>query len=197
MPATTTVDGMPVDAFLDDLKSQLRQVHWHVRGRIQGCGAADLREVDLRDGTVTLVLDRLQQVDAGTSVKLVAVPLAHVALSPTIAVDASRKETQKLTLKLAVAGDVPLVDFDHAPVATVPVAQAVNAAIDGFMRSGREGPCMRLASLKLELVVDVAKQADGGFKVVVPAIAFNAGIAQRSVNTLTLDWARIESHAVH
>lgn len=196
MPATSIVEGMPVDAFIDDLKAQLRQVHWHVRGNVQGCGANDPREVDLRDGDITLVMNRLQQVEAGATVKLVAVPLAGVAISPSIGADASRKDTQTLTLKLAVAGDVPVVDFDGVPVASAPVAQSINAAIDGFMRSGADRPCLRLASLKLALVVDVQRQASGAFKVVVPAFAFDAGTSRRSVNTLTLDWAHIESRAI-
>ena len=55
---------------------------------------------------------------------------------------------------------------------------------------------MRLASLKLELVVDVERQASGGFKVVVPAVGVDAASTRRSVNTLTLDWAHIESRAL-
>jgi hypothetical protein len=196
MPATTIVDGMPVDAFIDDLKAQLRQVHWHVRGNVHGCGEGMPREVDLRDGSVTLVMDRLEQVETGAAIKLVAVPLAGFALSPSIGADQSRKNSQQLTLKLAIAGNVPVVDFDHATPASAPVAQAINAAIDGFMRSGGDAPCVRLASLKLELVVDVERQASGGFKVVVPAIGFDASATRRSVNTLMLDWAHIESRAI-
>lgn len=196
MPATTVVDGMPVDTFIDDLKSQLRQVHWHVRGNVHGCGSNELREVDLRDAAIVLSMDRIEQVQSGASVKLVAVPLGGVALSPAFAYDASRRNAQQLTLKLAVAGDAPVVDFDRATVAVAPVAKAINAAIDGFMRSGSDGPCVRLASLRLELVVDVERQASGGFRVVVPAVGIDAAATRRSVNTLTLDWAHIESRAL-
>jgi len=195
MPATTIVDGMPVDAFIDDLKSQLREVHWHVRGNVHGCDAAP-REVDLRDGSITLVMERIEQAEAGASVKLLAVPLAGAALTPSLSADAKRSNTQQLTVKLAIAGDVPTVDFDHADAASAPVAQAVNAAIDGFMRADTGAPCVRLASLKLELVVDVQRVAGGGFKVVVPAIAINAEATHRNVNTLTLEWAHIESRAL-
>ncbi|MEO6928594.1 MAG: hypothetical protein ABI190_05455 [Casimicrobiaceae bacterium] len=196
MPATSIVDGMPVDAFIDDLKAQLREVHWHVRGSLHGC-SGDLREVDLRDAGITLVLDRLEQVEAGASAKLVAVPLAGIALAPSASADVTRRNSQQLTLKLAVDGDVPVIDFDHAPAASAPVAQAINAAIDGFMRASSDAPCVRLAALKLELVVDVQRTAAGAFKVVVPAIAIDAGTSRRSVNTLTLDWTHIVSRALH
>ena len=196
MPAATSVDGMPVDAFIDDLKSQLRQVHWHVRGTVHGGGSNELREVDLHDAAIVLSMDRIEQAQAGASVKLVAVPLGAVALSPSLGYEASRRNAQQLTLKLAVAGDAPVVDFDRATVAVAPVAQAINGAIDGFMRSGSDGPCVRLASLKLELVVDVERQASGGFKVVVPAVGVDAASTRRSVNTRTHDWAHIESRAL-
>jgi len=117
-------------------------------------------------------------------------------VSPSLGADSSRRNSQQMTLKLAVAGDVPVVDFDHAPVATAPVAQAINAAIDGFMRSGNAAPCMRLASLKLVLVVDAERQASGGFKVVVPAIGLDAAASRRDVNTLTLEWSKIDSRAL-
>ena len=77
-----------------------------------------------------------------------------------------------------------------------PVARAINAAIDGFMRAGGDKPCIRLAALKLELVVDVARDASGGFHVVVPALALDAGAGERRVNTLVLEWAHIESRAL-
>lgn len=196
MPAPTLVGGMPVDAFIDDLKAQLREVHWHVRGSVHGCGTAELREVDLRNGDVVLQLERIEQAQANGSIKLLAVPLGGAGLSPSLVADASRRHSQQMTLKLAVAGDVPVVDFDRAPVATAPVAQAINAAIDGFMRSGTAAPCLRLASLKLVLVVDAERQAGGGFKVVVPAIGFDAEASRRDVNSLTLEWSKIESRAL-
>ena len=196
MPASTPVDGMPVAAFIDDLKAQLREVHWHVRGRLRGCGTDELREVDLRNGDVTLQLERIEQAQAGASVRLVAVPLAGIGVSPSLAADTSRRHSQQMTLKLAVAGDVPAVDFERAPVAVAPVAQAVNAAIDGFMRSGNTAPCVQLTALKLVLVVDAERQASGGFKVVVPAIGLDAAASRRDVNTLTLDWAKIDSRAL-
>jgi hypothetical protein len=186
-------DGMPLDAFLDDLKTQLREVHWHVRGDVLGCDGSGPREVDLRDATITLELARIEQRDVDASVKLVALPLGALAVSPGLSAEASGKRSQTLSVKLAAAGDAPVVDLAHAPSARSPVARAVNAAIDGFMRAGRDPPCVRLTALHLVLVVDVTRDASGAFKVVVPALAFDAGASERNANTLTLDWARIES----
>lgn len=196
IPAQAPLDGMPLDAFLDDLKSQLREVHWHVRGAGLACDGAGPREVDLRDGTIAVEMERIAQVDAGASIRLVAVPLAGLAVTPSVAAEASQKRTQSLSLKLAVEGPAGAVDFDHAPPATSPVARTINAAIDGFMRAGADGPCIRLATLKLVLVVDVARDASGTFRVVVPALGVDAGASERRVNTLTLDWAKIESRAL-
>ena len=191
------VEGMPLGAFLDDLKMQMREVHWHVRGNVHGCGSEDTREVDLRDGQVQLSLERVAQTDVGGSVKLVAVPLGALAVAPSLGADATRKSAQTLTVKLAVTGTTAAVDIDHAPPAHGPVAQALNAAIDGFIRSDNAAPCLQMTALKLELVVDVARSAEGGFKVVVPAVGFQAGRSDRAVNTLTLDWERIASNRLH
>jgi hypothetical protein len=191
------VEGMPLDAFLDDLKLQLREVHWHVRGNVHGCGNDEMREVDLRDGQVVLSLERVAQTDVGGSVKLVAVPLGPLALAPSATVDSTRKSGQTLMVKLAVSGPAATVDIDHALPAQGPVAQALNAAIDGFIRSDNAAPCLQMTALKLELVVDVARSAQGGFKVVGPAIGFDAGHSTRDVNTLTLNWERIVSNRLH
>ena len=151
----------------------------------------------------TCAMPRLRWCSIGSSrwtparrIKLVAVPLAGVALTPSLSADYTRRNAQQLTLKLAVAGDVPLVDFEHAATATAPVAQAVNAAVDGFMRASADAPCVRMSALKLELVLDVQRSAGGGFKVVVPAVSVDAALTHHSVNTLTLDWAHIESRAL-
>ncbi len=196
LPAQAPLDGMPIDAFVDDLKAQLRDVHWHVRGSTLGCEGSGVREVDLRDGVITVSMQRIEQVQAGASVKVVAVPLGGGIASPSLGADGSRKRTQELTLKLAVAGDAGVVDFDRAADTAAPVARAINAAIDGFMRAGGDKPCIRLTALKLELVVDVARDASGGFRVVVPALALDVGAGERRVNTLVLDWAHIESRAL-
>jgi hypothetical protein len=198
MPAPgIEVEGMPLDAFLDDLKLQMREVHWHVRGNVHGCGNEEMREVDLRDGQVLLSLERVAQTNIGGSVKLVAVPLGALALAPSASADSTRKSGQTLTVKLAVTGPAAVVDIDHAPPAHGPVAQALNAAIDGFIRSDNAAPCLQMTALKLELVVDVARSAQGGFKVVVPAIGFEGEHSARDVNTLTLNWERIVSNRVH
>jgi hypothetical protein len=196
MPAQAPLDGMPLGAFLDDLKAQLREVHWHVRGTSLGCDGTGPREVDLRDGVIVVEMERVAQVDAGASVRLVAVPLAGLALTPSLAAGQTQKRTQSLSLKLAVEGPAGVVDFDHAPPARSPVARTINAAIDGFMRAGADKPCIRLATLKLALVVDVARDASGTFRVVVPAFGVDAGASERRVNTLTLDWSKIESRAL-
>ena len=64
------------------------------------------------------------------------------------------------------------------------------------MRAGDDKPCIRLTALKLELVVDVARDASGGFRVVVPALALDVDAGERRVNTLVLDWPHIESRAL-
>ena len=114
LPAQAPLDGMPIDAFVDDLKAQLRDVHWHVRSSTLGCEGSGVREVDLRDGVITVSMQRIEQVQAGASMKVVAVPLGGGIASPSLGADGSRKRTQELTLKLAVAGDASVVDFDHA-----------------------------------------------------------------------------------
>jgi hypothetical protein len=196
MPAQAPLDGMPLDAFLDDLKAQLREVHWHVRGAGLGCDGTGPREVDLRDGTIAVDMQRIAQVDTGASVKLVAIPLGGIAVVPSLAADATRKEKQSLSFKLAVEGPAEVVDFERAPPARSPVARTINAAIDGFMRAGADKPCIRLATLELALVVDVARDASGSLRVVVPAVGLEAGASDRRVNTLTLAWTKIESRAL-
>ncbi len=188
--------GMPLDAFLDDLRGQLREVHWHLRGHGLGCEGTGPREVDLRDGTVTLAMSRVAQVEAGASLKLVAVPIGPAAITPAASAEAARKHSEAVTLALAVAGDAPVVDIDAAPPSQAPIARTANAVIDGFVRSAAGQPCMRLSTLRIELVVDVSRAADGSFKVVVPPFSLDAGASERSVNTLTLDWKKIESRAL-
>ncbi|MBS0320971.1 MAG: hypothetical protein JSR18_10560 [Proteobacteria bacterium] len=190
----TAVDGMPLGAFLDDVRAQLREVHWHVRGPRQACGSDIVRELDLRDATVTLALDRLAQAEAGGSIKLVAVPLGPLGLNPTASVSALDKHAQSLTLKLVATGGTDVVDLDQAPVATSPLAATINAAIDGFMRGDSAAPCLALSALKLEIVVDVTRTADAGFKVVVPAVGAEGTRTLRSVNALTIAWDRVASN---
>lgn len=196
LPVGDTV-GMPLDAFIDDLKLQLREVHWHVRGNVHGCGHAELRELDLRDGQLVLAFERVAQVNVNGSVKLVAIPLGAVVLGASAGGEWTQKASQELTVKLAVTGAAPVVDIDHAPQAKGPVAQALNAAIDGFIRSDNAQPCLQVAALKLAIVVDVARSADGGFRIVVPAVGIEATRSLRQVNTLTLDWDRVVSNRVH
>jgi hypothetical protein len=74
------------------------------------------------------------------------------------------------------------------------VAQALNAAIDGFVRSAARAPCVRMAGLKLTLVLDVEAKAEGGFRITVPALRVNADASRRAVNTLTLEWAHVASN---
>ena len=64
------------------------------------------------------------------------------------------------------------------------------------MRSSAEPPCVRLTSLKLTLVIDVARGAGGGFKLVVPPTDVALDLARRDVNTLTLTWEKVVSNAL-
>ena len=64
------------------------------------------------------------------------------------------------------------------------------------MRSSAQEPCIRLASLKLTLVLDVRQDAGGGFRLIVPAAEHGADAARRDVNTLTLSWDKVVSNAL-
>jgi hypothetical protein len=186
--------GKPVDELVNDLRDELAQVHWRIRSRRAACGGGALREVDLRQAAVVLTLERVAQASIGGDIKLVALPLGDIAVEPSASADYARSSARTLTMKLEVGGAPPLVDLDGAPQATRPVAQALNAAIDGFMRAGEGEPCIRLAALKLVLVIDVRKEAGGGFRVVVPAVRIAADRETRAVNTLTLEWAHVQSN---
>lgn len=188
------VDGKPVDELVNDLKDDLAQVHWRVRSAKPACGTTAQREVDLREAAIVLTLERVAQASIGADVRLVALPLAGAALQPTLSGDYERRAARTLVVKLAAAGNAPVVDLDSAPAVTRPVAQALNAAIDGFMRSAAQEPCVRLTALKLTLVIDVERKAGGGFRIVVPAVSLNAGGGTQSVNTLTLEWAHVGSN---
>jgi hypothetical protein len=186
--------GKPVDEVVNDLKDELAQVHWRIRSARPACGAGAPREVDLRDAAVVLTLERVAQASIGGDIRLVALPLGDLALEPFASADHARSSTRTLVMKLQVGGAPPLVDLDGAPQATQPVAQALNAAIDGFMRSGQGEPCIRLTALKLTLVIDVEQKAGGGFRVVVPPVRIGADRDARAVNTLTLEWAHVQSN---
>ena len=101
-----------------------------------------------------------------------------------------------MSLKLDVAGPSRIYDVGEAAVGGGAVAQSVNAALDGFMRSSAEEPCVRLASLRLTLIIDVARDASGGFKLVVPAAQLGVDRTRRDVNTLTLAWDKVVSNAL-
>ena len=188
------VSGKPIDEFVNDLKDELAEVHWRIRSARPACGANAPREVDLRDGTVVLNLERIGQAAVGGDVRLVALPLGTLAVEPFGSLDAARRTERTLVMKLEVAGDAPLYDLERAPQATRPVAQALNAAIDGFMRSQNTTPCMRLTALKLTLVLDVEQKAGGGFRIIVPAVRIDAATSVRAVNTLTLEWSHVQSN---
>jgi hypothetical protein len=95
-----------------------------------------------------------------------------------------------------VTGPSRLYDAGEAVDDGGAIAQAVNAAIDGFMRSSADEPCVRLTSLRLSLVIDVARDAAGGFKLVVPAAQLGTAASRRDVNTLTLSWDKVVSNAL-
>ena len=193
-PRDVALAGKPLDEFVNDLKDELADVHWRLRGAPGGCAGAAPREVDLRQAVMVLTLERVAQVGASGDVRLVAVPLGSVALEPAFAGDLERRNARTLTLKLEADGDAPIVDVEHAPPSTRPVAQALNAAIDGFMRSSSRAPCVRLTALKLTLVLDVEATASGGFRITVPALRVGVDGASKAVNTLTLEWAHVASN---
>lgn len=195
-PAAPGIDGKPLGEFVDDLKTQLRAVHWRIRSTSAACGTAEPREIDLRNAQVALDLERIGTASVDGQIRLVALPLAGLAVAPFASGSSERKYTQELALKFDVTGPSRLYDASEAAGEGGAIAQAVNAAIDGFMRSSADEPCVRLTSLKLSLVIDVARDAAGGFKLVVPAAQLGAGASRRDVNTLTLTWDKVLSNAL-
>jgi len=194
-PREVALAGKPLDEFVNDLKDELADVHWRVRGPGLACGGAGaLREVDLRQAAITLSLERIAQVGVSGDVRIVAIPLGGGAIEPTLAADVERRASRTLVVKLEAGGDAPLVDAGRAAPTTRPVAQALNAAIDGFMKSSSRDPCVRLAGLKLTLILDVEQNASGGFRITVPALRAGADATARAVNTLTLDWSHVSSN---
>jgi hypothetical protein len=188
--------GKPLGEFFDELKAELREVHWRVKGRAVACGSTEMREVDLRDATVTLQMRRIAEASVDGEIRLVALPLAGVAVAPALSGSAARRSSQDMTIKLDVTGDAPVHDIDDASRAGSALAQAVNAAVDGFVRSSADAPCIRLAALKLQFILDVERAGGGGFRIVVPAAQLAADGSRRDVNTLTLAWDRIDSSAL-
>lgn len=195
-PAGPGIDGKPLGEFFDDLKAELRAVHWRVRSDRAACGTPELREIDLRNAQVALELARIGTASVDGEIKLVALPLGEVALVPFASASAERKWTRQMTVKLDVTGPSRLFEVNERSSAGGAVAQSVNAAIDGFLRSSADEPCIRLSALKLSLVIDVTRDAAGGFKLVVPAAQLGADTSRRDVNTLTLSWDKVVSNAL-
>jgi hypothetical protein len=195
-PAAPGLSGKPIDEFFDDLKAELRDVHWRIRSGSAACGTGEAREIDLRNATITLDLQRVGEANVDGELRLVALPLAGGTLAPFASAAVSRKWTQDIVLKLDVAGPSRLHDAGEASNATGAVSRSLNAAIDGFMRSSAAEPCIRLTALKLTFVIDVRRDAGGGFKLVVPVTTLGVDAATRDVNTLTLTWDRIVSNAL-
>jgi hypothetical protein len=195
-PEAPGIAGKPIGEFFDDLKGELRAVHWRVRSRSPACGTTDLRDIDLRNAQVALELERVGTASIDGQVKLVALPLAGIPAAPFASATGERKWTQQLLVKRDVTGPSRLYDIGEAPVGGGAVAQSINAAIDGFMRSSADEPCVRLAALKLTLVIDVERDAAGGFKLTAPAVQVGAGASRRDVNTLTLTWDKVVSNAL-
>jgi hypothetical protein len=189
------LSGKPLSEFFDDLKGELRAVHWRIRSGSAACGTAEPREVDLRNATIALDLQRVGEAGVDGQVRLVALPLAGVGLSPFGSASSARKWTQEMALKLDVAGPARLYAVGEASDGGA-VATSVNAALDGFMRSSAAEPCVRLTSLKLTFIIDVARDAAGGFKLVVPAAQVGVEASRRDVNTLTLTWDKVVSNAL-
>jgi len=194
--ASPPIVGKPLPEFFDELKGELRAVHWRMRSTRPACGTAEAREIDLRNAQVTLELSRIGQVSVDGDVRLVAIPLAGGAIAPLASASAARKWTQEMTVKLDVSGPARLHDVGELTEAGGAVARSVNAAIDGFMRSSTQEPCIRLTSLKLTFVLDVERSAGGGFKLVVPVVQAGVDASRRDVNTLTLTWDKVVSNAL-
>ena len=195
-PVVPGLSGKPIDEFFEDLKAELREVHWRIRSSSAACGTTDAREIDLRNATITLDLSRVGEANVDGDVRLVALPLGGGMLTPFASASAARKWTQEIVLKLDVAGTSRVHDAGDGSNATGAVARSLNAAIDGFMRSSAAEPCIRLTALKLTFVIDVRREAGGGFKLVVPATTLGVDAATRDANTLTLTWDRIVSNAL-
>jgi len=195
-PVAPGVSGKPIGEFFDELKTELRDVHWRVRSDRAACGTPEPREVDLRNATITLELSRIGEASVDGEVKLVALPLAGSALTPLGSASASRKWTQEIVLKLDVAGPSRLYTPGEATTASGDVARAINAAIDGFIRSSADEPCVRLSSLKLSVVIDVRREASGGFRLAIPSVDAGVEASRRDVNTLTLSWDKMLSNAL-
>jgi hypothetical protein len=195
-PVVPGTEGKPIAEFFDDIKAQLRDVHWRVRSDHAACGTTDRREVDLRNASITLDLQRIDEASIDGAVKLVAVPLGPALVSPFGSATAARKWSQQIVLKLDVAGPSRLYDAAEPAAATGSLSRSINAAIDGFVRSSSEEPCIRLDALKLTFVVDVTREAGGGFRLVVPAAELGVDASRRDVNTLMLSWDKIESNAL-
>jgi hypothetical protein len=190
------VVGKPLPEFFDDLKTELRAVHWRVKSASAACGTGEPREIDLRNAQVALDLQRLGTIGVGGQVRLVAIPLGGVALVPYASASADRKWTQDMALKFDVTGPARIYEVGEEVAGAGDVAKSVNAAIDAFMRSSAEPPCVRLTSLKLTLVIDVARGVGGGFRLVVPATDLGLDLARRDVNTLKLTWDKVVSNAL-
>lgn len=195
-PAAPGLTGKPIDEFFDDLKAELREVHWRIRSNVAACGSTEPREVDLRNATITLDLSRVGEASVDGEIRLVALPLAGWSVSPFAKGAASRKWTQDIVLKLDVAGPSRIYDIGERTSATGAVARSLNAAIDGFMRSSADEPCIRLSALKLSFVIDVRREAGGGFKLVVPPAELSVDATRRDVNALTLTWDKVMSNAL-
>ncbi len=116
--------------------------------------------------------------------------------TPFGSASATRKWSQEIALKLDVAGPSRLYAVGEPSTATGAVARSLNAAIDGFMQSSAQEPCIRLTALKLTFVIDVERTAGGGFKLVVPAAQLDLDASRRDVNTLTLNWDKVVSNAL-
>jgi hypothetical protein len=195
-PSVPGLAGTPIGEFFDDVKAEHRVVHWRVRSDRAACGTTDKREIDLRNASITLDLQRIGEASMDGTIRIVAFPLAGGNVSPFASATASRKSTQEIVLKLDVAGSARLYDAGESPNAAGSIARNLNAAIDGFVRSSADEPCIRLAALKLTYVIDVRQEAGGGFRLVVPPAELGIDSAHRDVNTLTLSWDKIESNAL-
>lgn len=189
------IDGKPLDAFVDEVKADLQEVHWRLRGGA-ACSGDPEREIDLRNARVTLTLRRVAEANLDGEVKLVAEPLFGSAGTLALKAQGSRKSARNLTIRLDVDGPAPVYAAGSAPEARSALARTLNAAIDAFMRSSASQPCVRLAGLAFEFVLDVEREAGGAFRIVVPAVSLGGAAAREDLNTLTISWDKVQSNAV-
>ena len=97
-PSAPGITGKPIGEFFDDVKAELRDVHWRVRSDRAACGTAERREIDLRNASITLDLQRIGEASVDGALRLVAIPLAGGAAVPFASASGDRRWSQEIVL---------------------------------------------------------------------------------------------------